>query len=120
MEGIIFRRDNKILGLFNDKSEFKTKSFHYILDYLISKSYFKTKKQCGTKIKDDLKLMYSEDNYTFLYKDIKFEKTTFLFNIIEKIIKESQSDSNFICYKNTELSRPIAMLDIKDLLNKNE
>jgi hypothetical protein len=119
MEGILFKRDNKILGLFNDKIEFKTKTFHHILDYLISKSYFKTKKQCGTKIKNDLKLFYSENDYTFLYKDIKFEKTTFKFNVIEKVVKEIKSN-NFICYKITELSKPIVSLEVKDLMNKIE
>ena len=120
MEGIIFKRDNKVIGLFNDKSEFKTKSFHYILEFLISKSYFKTKKQCGVKIKNDLKLFYSEDNYTFLYKDVKFEKNVLEFNVIEKIVKESVKSNNFICYKVTELSKPIPFLNIKEFLNKNE
>ena len=110
------------VGVFDDKKVFKTKSFHYILENLISKGYFKTKKQCGVKIKDDLKLLYDNDDYTFMYKDTKFSKIILELNELEsvKIEKKVIDDNIFVVYTLQELTKPIEMLDVKDLYNKNE
>ena len=122
MSIIILSMNGNNVGVFDDKKVFKTKSFHYILENLINRGYFKTKKQCGVKIKDDLKLLYDNDDYTFMYKDVKFSKIILELNELESIkIEKKVIDNNiFVIYTLQELTKPIAMLDVKDLYNKNE
>ena len=122
MSIIILSMNGNNVGVFDDKKVFKTKSFHYILENLINRGYFKTKKQCGVKIKDDLKLLYDNDDYTFMYKDVKFSKIILELNELESIkIEKKVIDNNiFVIYTLQELTNPIAMLDVKDLYNKNE
>ena len=122
MSVIVFSKNDKNIGVFNDKKDFKTKSFHYILDSMINEGYFKTKKQCGVKIKDDLKLLYESEDYTFIYKNIKFSKFTFELNNIEviEVKKKTIENSIFIVYNLDELNKPLEMLDVEDLYNKNE
>ena len=112
----IFKENGNIIGAFDDKKNFKIKTFHRILDTLINHGYFKTKKQCGTNIKEDLKLLYSETDYTFIYKDCKFEKITLILNEIEKIeIVRDQTENVFISYSLSTLNKPIEFLEVKDL-----
>jgi hypothetical protein len=122
MSAILFSQNDKIVGIFNDKNVFKTKSFHYILDVLIGKGYFKTKKQCGMKIKDDLKLFYEEPEYTFIYKDVKFSKSSYEMNSLEVIetIKKEIENNIFVVYDISSLGAPLEMLEVSDLYNKNE
>ena len=123
MSIIIFSENDKNVAVFDDKKIFKTKSFHYILDTLINKGYFKTKKQCGMKIKDDLKMLYDGEDYTFIYKDIKFSKTAFDLNTLEIVEVEKKKvveNGIFIVYTLQDLSKPIEMLDVTELYNKNE
>ena len=46
--------------IFDDKAKFKTSTFHYILHTLLSTKLFKTKKECGMAIKEELKKMSAE------------------------------------------------------------
>ena len=121
MAVIVFSQNDKNIGAFDDKKQFKTKSFHFILDTLISKGYFKTKKQCGMKIKDELKLLYEEGNYTFMYKDVKFSKNVFDLNELEVVqIKKKVISNLFIQYTIETLSKPLEMIDVSQFYNKNE
>lgn len=122
MSAILFSQNDKIIGIFNDKNVFKTKSFHYILDTLIGKEYFKTKKQCGMKIKDDLKLFYEEQEYTFIYKDMKFSKVSYQMNELElvEIVKKEITNNIFVMYDIGTLGTSIEMLEVSDLYTKNE
>jgi len=118
MSVFVFKENEEIIGVFDDKTKFKNSTFHYILDCLISKGIFKTKKQCGIKIKEDLKLLYSENNYTFIYSGIKFSKTELRINKINRIIipKQYISDINFIYFGKYEISKPLPLLPLDDLL----
>ena len=122
MSIIVFSENDKNVAVFEDKKAFKTKSFHYILENLINKGYFKTKKQCGMNIKDDLKLLYDDNDYSFTYKDVKFSKQLFELDTLEIVKVEKKIDENniFIVYTLQDLSKPIEMLDVSDLYNKNE
>ena len=117
MSVIIFKKNNNITGIFDDKKVFKTSSFHFILDILLGKQYFKTKKQCGVAIKEDLKLLYSEEDYTFIFKDCKFEKHTMKLNYIETInIPKQKIESDFfVFYTTLTLNKPIQMLEVESL-----
>jgi hypothetical protein len=122
MSPILFSQNDKPIAVFDDKKIFKTKSFHYILDSLIKRGYFKTKKQCGMKIKEDLKLLFEEGDYSFIYKDMKFCKQIFEMNDLQ-IVKEEKCvlESNiYIVYNLQDINSPIEMLDVTDLYNKNE
>ena len=120
MTAIVFSQNDKNIAVFDDKNAFKTKSFHYILDTLISKGHFKTKKQCALKIKEDLKLLYGEDIYTFIYKDVKFNKVCFITNDLEVVKIEKKIDDTFVFYTIETLTKPLEMLEVSDLYNKNE
>lgn len=117
MSVIIFKENDKIMGVFDDKKSFKNSSFHYILDVLIKKNYFNTKKQCGVNIKEDLKLLYSEENYAFIFKDYKFEKITMELNHIETInIPKQKIESDiFVFYTIATLNKPIQLLELESL-----
>lgn len=120
MSTIVFQENDKTIGVFDDRNIFKTKSFHYILELLINKGYFKTKKQCGVKIKDDLKLLYDDSEYTFKYKDIKFGKLLMEMNTLDMPVKPvaNLEDALFICYSISDISKPLDMLDVKDLFTQ--
>ena len=120
MSIIVFSKNDKSIGVFNDKNTFKTKSFHYILDVLIKNGHFKTKKQCGMKIKDDLKLLYEDDEYTFQYKDIKFSKIVFNVNELEIVKLQNKAKNLFISYTIETLSKSLEMFDVSNFYNKNE
>jgi hypothetical protein len=121
MSVIVFSQNDKNVGVFDDKKVFKSKSFHFILDTLINKGYFKTKKQCGMKIKDDLKILYEDSDYAFTYKDIKFSKTVFVTNELEIVKIEKKTDDNvFVVYTIDTLNSPLEMLDVTEFYNKNE
>ena len=122
MSVILFSENDKVMGTFDDKKSFKTKTFHYILSSLIDKGYLKTKKQCGTTIKEDLKLLYDDSDYTFMFKDIKYSKKTLELNILEFLKEEkvSMEDINFIVYKLVDIDKPLELLEVSDLYNKNE
>mgnify|MGYP003646603336 FL=1 len=122
MSPILFSQNDKPVAVFDDKKLFKSKSFHYILDILIKQGYFKTKKQCGMKIKEDLKLLFEEDDYTFIYKDIKFSKQIFEMNELV-IVKEEKcvlDNVIYVYYSLEDINKPIDMIDVADLYNKNE
>lgn len=118
MSVFVFKENEEIVGIFDDKTKFKNSTFHYILDSLISKGIFRTKKQCGLKIKEDLKLLYSENSYTFIYSGIKFSKFEFGLNKIDRIIVPKQyiSDINFIYFSKSEILKPLPLLPLDDLL----
>ena len=134
MAATIFKLDGELVGVFDNKKDFKNISFHYILDHLIAKGFYKTKKQCGNAIKEDLKLLYSEDNYVFTTKSIRIEKETMKMNCIEKPIekpkpekpKEEKSDdisipkqgSNYVFYTISDLSKPIKLIDVSRYLTQ--
>ena len=122
MSAYLFKENDEIVGIFDDKTKFKNSTFHYILDSLISKGMFKTKKQCGLKIKDDLKMLYSENNYSFLYNGQKFTKVTMDMNkvLCLTIPRQYTSEINFIFFKKEDLVKPIPLLSVSDLLKKNE
>lgn len=121
MSVIVFSQNDKNIGVFDDKKVFKSKSFHFILDTLISKGYFKTKKQCGMKIKDDLKILYEDSDYSFIYKDVKFSKNVFIPNELEIVkIEKKDDDSVFVIYTIETLNAPLDMLDVTEFYNKNE
>ena len=122
MSPILFSQNDKPVAVFDDKKAFKSKSFHYILDSLIKQGYFKTKKQCGMKIKEDLKMLFEEGDYTFIYKDMKFCKQMFEMNELE-IVKEEKcviDNVTYVFYALEDINKPIDMLDVTDLYNKNE
>lgn len=122
MTALLFKENDKIIGIFNDKKIFKTSTFHYILDIMLEKKYFKTKKQCGVKIKEDLKLFFSEENYTFIYKDCKFEKLSMKFNHLEiiNIPKQKIQSDIFVVYTIATLNKPIELLEVESLFSSKE
>ena len=122
MSTILFSQNDKPIAVFDDKKIFKTKSFHYILDSLIKQGYFKTKKQCGMNIKSDLKLLFEEGDYAFMYKDMKFSKQLFELNNLEILKEEKKIIENniYIVYTLQDLNSPIEMINVTDLYNKNE
>lgn len=109
-----------VVGIFSDKNEFKQQSFHFILDTLINNNLFVNKRECGVAIKNDLKVLYSSVNYSFCYNGHKFSKMTNELNTIRyiSIPKQYSVDTKFIVYKPDELSKPLAMLSIDDLITK--
>lgn len=132
MAATVFKLDGEMVGIFDNKKDFKNISFHYILDYLIAKGFYKTKKQCGNAIKEDLKLLYSEETYAFISHSIKFEKLTFHMNKINKKIetpvKEEKIEvkdevsipklsldptGNFVFYTISDLTKPVKLIDVK-------
>ena len=122
MSIILFSQNDKTVAVFDDMKKFKTKSFHFILDSLIKQDYFKTKKQCGMKIKTELKMLFEEGDYTFIYKDMKFSKQIFDLNDLEIVKQEKTSIENniYIVYTLEDINSPIEMLDVAELYNKNE
>lgn len=132
MAATVFKLDGEMVGIFDNKKDFKNISFHYILDYLIAKGFYKTKKQCGNAIKEDLKLFYSEETYAFISNSVKFEKLTFSMNKINKKIetpvKEEKIEvkdevsipklsldptGNFVFYTISDLTKPVKLIDVK-------
>ena len=133
MTAIVFKLDGELFGVFDNKKDFKNISFHYILDYLISKGFYKTKKQCGNAIKEDLKMLYSEENYVFVRNSVKFEKQSITMNKIEqKIVKPEKttsksidsipkitsSENNYVFYSISDLAKPVKMIDISKYITE--
>jgi len=132
MSATIFKLDGELLGVFNNKKDFKNTSFHYILEYLISKGFYKTKKQCGNAIKEDLKLLYSEETYVFTYNSIRFEKQTLTMNKIGKKIEppvkmkikddvhipkiSTGVSGNYVFYTISDLTKPVKLIDVSRYL----
>ena len=115
---ILFSCNDIPVGIFDDKKKFKTITFHYILDTLISAKLFKTKKECGITIKSNLKQMYSIDNFSFKYDDFKFTKVSMeMNNIVISIPKQYSSNTNFLFFRDTELDQPIPLLTLGELIN---
>jgi hypothetical protein len=107
-----------VVGIFNDKGEFKQKSFHFILDVLIDSNLFVNKKECGLAIKNELKSMYSMSEYSFSYHGHKFSKFTNEINKIHYIYipKQYSVDTKFILYNIDQLNEPLPMLGFTDLI----
>jgi len=120
MSAYIFKINGEICGVFDNKKDFKNITFYRILDELMSKGSYKTKKQCGNAIKEDLKLFYGEDNYSFISEKIQFEKECLEMNKIikseEKTINipkiETQTESNYVFYSLSDLNKPVKLIDV--------
>lgn len=112
--------NSEIVGIFSDKDEFKRQSFHFILDTLINNNLFVNKKECGTAIKQDLKNLYSETVYSFSYSGHKFSKLLHYMNKMNcvSIPVQYSADVTFMVYTPNELSIPLTMLSIEDLITK--
>ena len=114
---LLFNCNDIPVGIFDDKNKFKTTTFHYILDTLISANLFTTKKECGISIKSDLKKLYSEDNFTFKYESFKFSKRSMELNVVAiSIPKQYSSNTNFLFFKESELDKPIPLLPLDELI----
>lgn len=124
MSAYIFKINGDIHGVFDNKKDFKNITFYRILDELIGKGGYKTKKQCGNAIKEDLKLFYSEDNYSFVSDYINFEKECLVMNKVIKIEEktinipkiETQTDSNYIFYSLSDINKPVKLIDVSRYL----
>lgn len=111
MHTLIFKYNNKIVGVFDDKNIFKHSSFHFILDLLISAKLFDTKKECGLVIRKELKQLYSEPDFTFTYNNHVFDKKTLETNkVVLTIPRPYRSEHDFIFF--TDINKPIPMLSI--------
>lgn len=124
MTAYVFKISGDIHGVFDNKKDFKNATFYRILDELMRKGSYKTKKQCGNAIKEDLKLFYSEDNYSFISDYINFEKECLVMNKIikteEKTINipkiEIQTQSNYIFYSLSDINKPVKLIDVSRYL----
>lgn len=124
MTAYVFKISGDIHGVFDNKKDFKNVTFYRILDELMRKGSYKTKKQCGNAIKEDLKLFYSEDNYSFISDYINFEKECLVMNKIikteEKTINipkiEIQTQSNYIFYSLSDINKPVKLIDVSRYL----
>lgn len=124
MTAYVFKISGDIHGVFDNKKDFKNVTFYRILDELMRKGSYKTKKQCGNAIKEDLKLFYSEDNYSFISDYINFEKECLVMNKIikteEKMINipkiEIQTQSNYIFYSLSDINKPVKLIDVSRYL----
>lgn len=110
----------EVVGIFSDKDEFKQQSFHFILDTLLNSNLFVSKRECGVTIKRELKTLYSTPDYCFSYNGHKFSKMTTELNKIRyiSIPKQYSVDTKFVVYKPDEVTKPLVMLTIEDLLTK--
>lgn len=124
MSAYIFKINGDIHGVFDNKKDFKNITFYRILDELMGKGCYKTKKQCGNAIKEDLKIFYSEDNYSFISDHINFEKECLVMNKVIKIEEktinipkiETQTDSNYIFYSLSDINKPVKLIDVSRYL----
>ena len=107
-----------VVGIFSDKDEFKQKSFHFILDTLINNNLFVNKRECGVAIKSNLKTLYSSPDYSFTYNGHSFSKMTNELNTIRyiSIPKQYSADTEFIVYTIDDLTKPLTMLSVSDLI----
>lgn len=111
MYTLVFRYNDKIVGVFDDKSVFKNTTFHFILNLLISAKLFDTKKECGIALREDLKQLYTDSDFTFTYKSHEFNKKTLETNkIVVTIPTPYYSEHNFIFF--TDINKAIPMLSI--------
>ena len=110
----IDKNNMKIIGIFDDKTLFKHKSFHYILDRLIQEKYFKTKKNCGENIKGNLKNFYKEENFSFSHEKLTFSKKSLILNKIDELKKEKKK-MKYIVFTKQELNKQLDMLKSDDL-----
>ena len=80
---------------------------------------FKTKKECGMSVKEELKKMYSEENFTFSRRDYKFDKISLQMNRIANIYPRDNisSDTRFLFYRENELNISIPLLSVAELIN---
>lgn len=111
----------EIVGIFDNKGDFKQKTFHFILDKLLENNLFVNKKECGLAIKSDLKALYSTDNYSFGYHGHVFSKITSEPNQIRyiSIPQQYSATTKFIVFRPDDLQKPLKMLTIDDLIVKN-
>ena len=117
MSVIVFKIDEVVVGVFDNKVDFKNMSFKYIIEHMMSKYKFETRRNCGLTIKEDLKMLNREENYTFTVIDSKFERRTLLLNTIkDNIHKPKQSKPKqappYKVYKLCDLVKPISLIDI--------
>jgi hypothetical protein len=115
MSVIIFELDEVIVGVFDNKVDFKNMSFNYIIDHMMSNHNFETKRKCGLSIKDDLKMLNIEENYSFIVKNNNFKKQTLLLNKIKVNISkkpEPKQTSSYKVYNAIDLTKPITLVDI--------
>ena len=99
MKLIIFYENLEIIGIFSDYEEFKKKSFYYMIDSLVCKELYKSRKQAAKSMKIKLKEFYAQgkeiktDHYVWSRKKIEE-------NIITKNIKvESHKKDEIIIIK---------------------
>ena len=112
--------NSELVGIFSDRDEFKQLSFHFILDMLLDSNLFVNKRECGMAIKSDLKTLYSMDNYSFSYHGHHFSKITSKLNALRyiSIPKQYNTETKFIVYKVDEMSKPLSMMTVEDLITK--
>ena len=118
MCALLFKCNDQIIGVFDDKIKFKTSTFHYIINTFLAAGMFKTKKECGMSVKEELKKMYSEENFTFSRRDYKFDKISLQMNRIAiSIPRQYSSDTRFLFYRENELNISIPLLSVTELIN---
>lgn len=111
MYTLIFKYNNKVVGVFDDKNIFKNSSFHFILDLLISVKLFDTKKDCGLAIRKELKQLYTDPDFTFTYNNHVFDKKTLETNkVVISVPKPYHSEHDFIYF--TDINKAIPMLTV--------
>lgn len=99
MKLIIFYENSEIIGIFSDYEEFKKKSFYYMIDSLVCKELYKSRKQAAKSMKIKLKEFYAQGKEIktdcAVWKREKIEE-----NIINKNIKiETQTKNEIIIIK---------------------
>ena len=107
---LVFKYNDKIFGVFDDKNTFKNETFHFILNLLISDNKFTTKKECGLAIRNELKQLYTNSDFSFTYNNHVFTKKTFETNKLSSISPPYRSEHDFIFF--TDINKPIPMLAI--------
>lgn len=120
MAFILLEEDN-IVGVFDDKEKFKRTTFNYILERLMEVGKYESKKQCGMKIKEDLKLLYGDFEYSFVHEGLKFTKKLFEMNNVKNPIVVPNIDMTiskhcFMYYNLSELNKPLPLHDISKYL----
>jgi len=119
---LLLLENDKVVGVFDDKEKFKRTTFNYILDRFMEVGKYESKKQCGVKIKEDLKLLYGDFEYTFVHEGIKYTKQIFEMNklvdpiVVPRIEEDTKSKHKFLYYTLPELNKPLPLHDISRYL----
>ena len=90
-EVFLFQQNEKVLAVFDNFVKFRKVTFHYILDYLVKNSLFKTKLDAGKNLKKNFSNFYGKNKIPLEYKELTWKCGIFILNEIESDEKENKS-----------------------------